>query len=65
MEFLDIPIFDDDFFKMLFRFIINFSFLTLIIRLIYYPMAKRKDYVFTYYLISAIGVFFMFYSKKT
>lgn len=64
MEFLDIPIFDDDFFKMLFRFIINFSFLTLIIRLIYYPMAKRKDYVFTYYLISAIVFFLCFTLKK-
>ena len=26
MEFLDIPLFDDDFIKMMFRFVINFAF---------------------------------------
>lgn len=64
MEFLDIPLFDDDFYKMTFRFIINFIFLTLIIRFIYYPDSKRKDYVFTYYLISLIVFFLCFTLKK-
>lgn len=64
MEFLDIPLFDDDFFKMIFRFFINFTFLTLIIRFVYYPYAKRKDYVFTYYLISVIVFFLCFTLKK-
>ncbi len=64
MEFLDIPLFDDDFFKMMFRFLINFIFLTLIIRFIYYPFTKRKDYVFTYYLISLIVFFLCFTLKK-
>ncbi len=64
MEFLDIPLFDDDFIKMVFRFIINFSFLTLIIRFVYYPYSKRKDYVFTYYLISVIVFFLCFTLKK-
>ena len=64
MEFLDIPLFDDDFFKMMFRFVINFTFLTFVIRFIYYPFAKRKDYVFTYYLISIIVFFLCFTLKK-
>lgn len=64
MEFLEIPLFDDDFFKMMFRFVINFTFLTLIIRFIYYPHSKRKDYVFTYYLISVIVFFLCFTLKK-
>jgi len=64
MEFLDIPLFDDDFFKMMFRFVINFIFLTLIIRFVYYPFSKRKDYVFTYYLISIIVFFLCFTLKK-
>lgn len=64
MEFLDIPFFDDDFFKMIFRFSLNFIFLTLIIRFIYYPNSKRKDYVFTYYLISIIVFFLCFTLKK-
>jgi len=64
MEFLEIPLFDDDFFKMMFRFIINIIFLTTIIRFIYYPSSKRKDYVFTYYLISIIVFFLCFTLKK-
>ena len=64
MEFLDIPFFDDDFFKMIFRFTLNFAFLTIIIRFIYYPDSKRKDYVFTYYLISIIVFFLCFTLKK-
>lgn len=64
MEFLDIPIFDDDFFKMIFRFVINISFLTIIIRFLYYPNSKRKDYLFTYYMISIIVFFLCFTLKK-
>ena len=64
MELLDIPLFDDDFFKMMFRFTLNFLFLTVIIRFIYYPDSKRKDYVFTYYLISIIVFFLCFTLKK-
>jgi len=64
MEFLEIPIFDDDFFKMSFRFIINMFFLTLIIRWLYYNTAKRKDYLFTYYMISIIVFFLCFTLKK-
>lgn len=64
VEFLDIPLFDQDFFKMMFRFTLNFTFLTIIIRFIYYPISKRKDYVFTYYLISIIVFFLSFTLKK-
>lgn len=64
MEFLDIPFFDNDFYKMLFRFGINLFFLTLIIRYLYYKNAKRQDYLFTYYLISIIVFFLCFTLKK-
>lgn len=64
MEFLEIPIFDNDFYKMLFRFFINISFLTVIIRVLYYNSAKRNDYVFTYYMISLIVFFLCFTLKK-
>ncbi|WP_372756624.1 DUF4956 domain-containing protein [Mariniflexile sp.] len=64
MEFLDIPIFNDDFYKMMFRLFINLTFLTIIIRFIYYPISKRKDFVFTYYLISLIVFFLCFALKK-
>jgi len=64
MEFLDIPLFDNDFYKMLFRFVINLFFLTIIIRYLYYKNAKRQDYLFTYYLISIIVFFLCFTLKK-
>lgn len=64
MEFIDIPLFDDDFYKMIFRFAINIFFLTIIIRYIYYTSAKRKDYMFTYYMISIIVFFLCFTLKK-
>lgn len=64
MEFLEIPFFDDDFFKMSFRFIINLGFLTLIIRWLYYTSAKRKDFLFTFYMISIIVFFLCFTLKK-
>ena len=35
MEFLDIPLFDDDFYKMILRFFINLFFLTAIVKYIY------------------------------
>lgn len=64
MEFLDIPLFDNDFYKMLFRFSINIVFLTIIIRYLYYSTSQRKDYLFTYYLISIIVFFLCFTLKK-
>lgn len=64
MEFLDIPLFDDDFYKMIFRFCINIFFLTIIIRFLYYKNSKRKDYLFTYYMISLIVFFLCFTLKK-
>tara|TARA_R110002050_G_scaffold55978_1_gene126228 strand:- start:3936 stop:4541 length:606 start_codon:yes stop_codon:yes gene_type:complete len=64
MEFLDIPLFDDDFLKLLFRFSINAFFTTIIIRFLYYSNSKRKDYLFTYYMISIIVFFLCFTLKK-
>ena len=38
--------------KLLFRLIFNFGFVFVLVRMIYYPSAKRKDFLFTYMLIS-------------
>ncbi|NCP84735.1 MAG: DUF4956 domain-containing protein [Bacteroidetes bacterium] len=64
MEFLDIPLYDDDFLKMMLRFGVNLFFLTLIIKSLYYKSAERKDFVFTYYMISIIVFFLCFTLKK-
>ncbi len=64
MEFLSIPLYDDDVFKMLFRFVTNLTFLTIIIWSLYYRKTKRKEYLFTYYMIGTIVFFLCFTLKK-
>ncbi len=56
--------FDDDVYKLLVRLSINFVFITIIVRFIYYRITKRKDYLFTYYLIGFIIFFICFSLKK-
>lgn len=49
-----------DFTLMVFRFAINFVFTLIVVRYIYYANSRRKDYLFTYILIS-VSVFFLSY----
>lgn len=55
--------FDEDVYKMLVRLGLNFIFITIIVRFFYYRITKRKDYLFTYYLMSFI-IFFICISLK-
>tara|TARA_B100000902_G_C27300789_1_gene912689 strand:+ start:15 stop:659 length:645 start_codon:yes stop_codon:yes gene_type:complete len=53
LEFLGTPVFDsEDFWKMVTKTIFNLMVITVIVRYIYYPITKNKDYLFTYFLIS-------------
>ena len=53
IEFLGTPLFDpDDFWKLIVKTAFNLIIITIIIRYIYYPVTKNKDYLFTYFLIS-------------
>lgn len=63
-EILNITWFDDDLYKLIFRLGVNLIFLTIIIRYLYYPSKRRKDYLFTYYLIGMITFFLCFALKK-
>ena len=56
--------FSEDVYMMIFRLLINLSVLTIIIRYIYYPVQKRKDYLFSYYLIGTIIFFLCFALHK-
>lgn len=53
-----------DLFSLVIRLGLNIFFLTIIIRFLYYPKTKRKDYLFTYYLIGTITFFLCFSLKK-
>jgi len=48
----------EDFLELVIRFIFNLGIVGLLVRGIYYPITKRKDYLFTYILFSII-VFFL------
>jgi hypothetical protein len=53
LEFLGTPLFDSkDFFKLIVKAAFNLAMILLIVRYIYYPITKNKDYLFTYLLIS-------------
>ena len=49
-----------DLWQLLFRFVFNFIVVGIIIHFFYYPKSKRRDYYFTFNLIS-ISVFFLIF----
>ena len=52
-EFLGTPIYNaEDFWKLIIKAIFNLLIILIIVRYIYYPVTKNKDYLFTYFLIS-------------
>lgn len=57
-------LFSNDAYLLLIRLGVNTFILTLLIRYLYYPKTKRKDYLFTYYLIGTITFFLCFGLKK-
>ena len=60
MEIFGSPLYDVDFLELAFRLFINFSVAFIIIRLIYYPVHNRKDYLFTYFIFNLL-IFFLSY----
>ncbi len=62
--FLGMELMSDDLWKLLTRFFINFFFLTVIIRYVYYTKTPRKSYLFTFYMISIISFLICFALKK-
>ena len=62
--FFEIKLMDDDFYKLIIKFIINLFFATLLIRYIYYRKTQRKDHLFTYFMISVIAFMICFALKK-
>lgn len=60
MEIFGSPVFDVDFLELLFRLAIDFFVAFVIIRLIYYPVHNRKDYLFTYFIFNIL-IFFVSY----
>ena len=65
MEIYGIALFDlEDLTKLLFKFGINFIFLIVIVRLIYYKIRDDKDYVFTFIMFNILTFFIWFLVRK-
>lgn len=61
LEFLDTPLIDTgDMGQLLLRFVFNLFFVWVIIHKLYYPKSQRRDYYFTFALIS-VSIFFLIY----
>lgn len=62
--FMGIEYLNEDFYKLLFRFFMNLIVVMVIVRYIYYRKTQRKDYLFTYFMISGITFVICFALKK-
>jgi len=63
MEFLEVPLFDDDLFKLLVRFAINTLFLSVIMKFAIYPSQREREFAFTAVMMN-VTVFFICFSLK-
>lgn len=64
MEFLEVPIFDTDLFKLLVRFGLNLFFLTLIVVFGIYPSQRQREFAFTAVMLNIVVFFICFTMKK-
>lgn len=64
MEFLEIPLFDDDIYKLLVRFAINIFFLSLMVTFAIYPSQRERDFAFTAVMLNVTVFFICFTMKK-
>ena len=63
MEFLEVPIFDDDLYKLLVRLAINLFFMILVVRLTVLPNQRDREFAFTAVMLH-ITVFFICFTLK-
>lgn len=64
MEFLEVPLFDDDIFKLVVRFAINLVVVLAIVKLCYGKNQKDATYPFTFLLLNVMVFFICFALKK-
>ncbi len=65
MEFLDVELFNQkDLFKLFIRFLVNFSFSFVIVRVLYFSANRRKDYLFTFIVFNLLTFFICFLLRK-
>jgi hypothetical protein len=58
MTVFGMPLFHGDLWELLFKFSLDVVVLFVLIRLIYYPIHRKKDYLFTYFIFNIL-IFFL------
>lgn len=64
MEFLEVPIYDDDLWKLLVRFLINSVIVLTIVFCCYFKHKKNQSYAFTFLMMNVMVFFICFSLKK-
>lgn len=64
MEFLEVPLFDTDLFKLVVRFGLNLFFLSLIVVFGIYPSQRQREFAFTAVMLNIVVFFICFTMKK-
>lgn len=65
MELFGVDIIDaQDFSKLLFKFILNFTFLFIAVRLIFFKEKAEKDYMFTFFMFNILTFFICYLLRK-
>lgn len=64
MEFLEVPLYDDDIYKLLVRLGIDLFFLSLIVVFAIYPGQREREFAFTAVMLNVIVFFICFTMKK-
>ena len=58
VKLFGMKLFDEDLWELLFKFGLDLLVLFVLIRVIYYPIHRKKDYLFTYFLFNIL-IFFL------
>ncbi|MEM9942774.1 MAG: DUF4956 domain-containing protein [Planctomycetota bacterium] len=64
MEFLEVPLFDDDIYKLIVRFGINLASLALIVVFAINPRRREREFAFTAIMLNVVVFFICFTMKK-
>lgn len=64
MEIFEVPIYDDDVIKLVFRLVVNLTVVYLLIHYVYSKFANSKEYLFTFFMLNILVFFICFTLKK-
>ncbi len=64
MEFLEIPLYDDDIIKLLVRFAIDLFFMSIVVTFAIYPNQRERGFAFTAVMLNVTVFFICFTLKK-